>query len=225
MAAALQRNPVGDERAGVDARERSARRAQMPEPAEAEQFLRPLARRRRHLEGRTAVGHYYFSGEGELAGIDFARDGRIAGAQILRRDQEAIRHLQPDLPAETRIVDEAHDDFSPAMMDDERREPDALGNSLAAHFPAMSFPDPSSTYRSGVGCPPIRKNPLSKPPQTRGIKAVTAGKPLVLIRKIKRKRAQIAARRNKLLDSADVGGGDGHALKRRIAREQCFGLI
>ena len=50
----------------------------------------PFLRRRRHLERRAAVADHDLAGEREAAGIDFAGAGRVGGAQILRRDDEAV---------------------------------------------------------------------------------------------------------------------------------------
>jgi hypothetical protein len=52
---ALQGDPLADQRAGIGARDAGIRRAQMAQPAEAEQLLGPFLRRRLDLERRAAV--------------------------------------------------------------------------------------------------------------------------------------------------------------------------
>ena len=76
-------------------------RAQMAQPAEAEQRVGPFLRRRRHLERRAAVADHDLAGEGEPAGIDFARAGRIGGAQVLRRDHQPVGLAGQERPAAT----------------------------------------------------------------------------------------------------------------------------
>ena len=90
MPRALQRDPFVDQRAGIGAGDAGLRRAQMAQPAEAEQRRRPFVRRRLHLENRAAVADHDLAGEGEAAGIDFAGARGVGGAQILRRDQEPV---------------------------------------------------------------------------------------------------------------------------------------
>ena len=115
MPAALERDPFVDQGAGIGAVDGRIGRAQMAQPAEAEQHVGPFLRGRRHLEGRAAVAHHHLAGEGEAAGIDFGGAGRIGGAQLLRRDDETLRRAHPveqpgdrmDLEARPEIVEPA----------------------------------------------------------------------------------------------------------------------
>ena len=81
---------LGDEGAAVRPGERRLGGAQVAQPAEAVERLGPGAARRIAGEGRAPAGRDRPAGEDETAGIDVARDGRIARAQILRRDQDAL---------------------------------------------------------------------------------------------------------------------------------------
>ena len=72
MPGALQRDPFVDQRAGIGAGDAGLRRAQMPQPAEAQQRRRPVVGRRLHFENRAPIANHDFAGEGEAAGIDFA---------------------------------------------------------------------------------------------------------------------------------------------------------
>ena len=85
------------------------RGAQMAQPAEAEQLVRPFVRRRLDLERRASVADHDLAREGEAPRIDLARAGRVGGAQVLRRDQQAIRHGGRKTPTQHRMrVEPAH---------------------------------------------------------------------------------------------------------------------
>ncbi len=88
--AALIAEPVFDQRAGIGAGQGGIRRAQMPQPAEAEQRRLPVLRRRLEVEDRAAVRGDDLAGEHEAAGIDFSGAGGVGGAQVLRRDEQPI---------------------------------------------------------------------------------------------------------------------------------------
>ena len=105
MPGALQADPFVDQRARIGAGDAGFGGAQMPQPAEAQQLRGPFVRRRRHLENGAAVADHDFAGEGETAGIDFARAGGVGGAQILRRDQQPVgfvRRKRPGAAADSR---------------------------------------------------------------------------------------------------------------------------
>ena len=87
---AVERDPLVDQRAGIGAGDAGFRGAQVAQPAEAEQRDRPFLGRRLDLERRAAVADHDLAGEGEAAGVDFAGAGRVGGAQVLRRDQQAV---------------------------------------------------------------------------------------------------------------------------------------
>src|SRR2546423_15667082 len=71
----------------------------MPQPGETVQLACPFLARRLGIENAEAVGVNAFAGEDESAGIDVERDGRVGGAQIDRRDQEALGHRAGVPPA------------------------------------------------------------------------------------------------------------------------------
>ncbi|GAA0008328.1 hypothetical protein BRDID11002_83350 [Bradyrhizobium diazoefficiens] len=68
----------------------------MAQPAEAEQRNLPILRRRLEIEDRAAVAIDDLAGEDEAAGIDLGGAGRVRGAQIMRRDDQAVGAAGPD---------------------------------------------------------------------------------------------------------------------------------
>jgi hypothetical protein len=56
----------------------------------ARRWRSPFVGRRRQFKYRTSVADHYLAGEGETASIDFSGAGGVSGAQILRRDQQAV---------------------------------------------------------------------------------------------------------------------------------------
>src|SRR6185503_5035869 len=188
MAAPLHRDPVADQRTGMDARDRRAGCAQMAQPAEAQQGFGPFARRWIDFERRAAVCDDDLACKRKFSRVDFACDGGVAGAQILRCDEQAFRNLQSDLPAKARVVDETRDESPPAMVGDEHRKPYAFRQSFAAHRICLPFRSIAPTYPSATGCPLSRRRRSGKPLQPCGIEAVATGKPRFLIRKMMGKR-------------------------------------
>ena len=55
------------------------------------------------LERRAGVADHDLAGEGEAAGIDFARAGGIGGAQVLRRDHQPVGLAEGKRPADERM--------------------------------------------------------------------------------------------------------------------------
>ena len=104
MPGALQRDPFVDQRARIGAGDAGFRRAQMAQPAEAQQRRRPFVRRRLHFEDRAAVADHDLAGEGEAAGIDFGGARGVGGAQILRRDQEPVGLERRQRPTQQRMA-------------------------------------------------------------------------------------------------------------------------
>ena len=90
------RDPFVDQRASIGARDRRFGRAQVPQPAEAEQAHCPFFGGRSDLERRTRVADHHLAGECKTAGIDFTGPGRIGGPQILRRNDQPVRLARPE---------------------------------------------------------------------------------------------------------------------------------
>ena len=90
---AAQFQEIVDKRARVGTRERRIGGAQVLEPAEAAERACPGLRRRFDLERRQRAGIHDLAAEGEITGIDFARDRRIDGADVLRRDRQPLRRF------------------------------------------------------------------------------------------------------------------------------------
>ena len=93
------RDELVDEGAGIGLRERGAGGAQVAEPAEAVEGFAPGLAQRHEIEGGAAARRERAAGEDEEAGIDVRRDGRVGGAQILRREEQARRHRRADADA------------------------------------------------------------------------------------------------------------------------------
>ena len=55
------------------------------------------------LERRTGIADHDLAGEHEAAGIDLARAGRVGGAQVLRRDDEAVGLAERERPVDDRM--------------------------------------------------------------------------------------------------------------------------
>ena len=100
--------------------------AQVAQPAEAEQVLGPLVRGRHHLEDGAAVAHHDLAGEGEAPAIDLGGAGRIGGAEILRRDDDAVSLAQPTRPLQQRMAEHARDRMVEAAPQREPRQPAAV---------------------------------------------------------------------------------------------------
>ena len=149
---ALQHDPFVDQSARIGPRDAGLGGAQVTQPAEAEQRLRPLLRRRHHLERRAAVAGHDLAGEGEAAGVDLARSRRIGGAQILRRDDQPVGAGGDEAPAHERMRVEACEHGAQAPARHEQREPGTVRDRPAGHGPAL-LPT----------CPEIRRHTPSPP--------------------------------------------------------------
>ena len=100
---ALERDPLTDQGAGVGAADPGIGRAQMPQPAKAEQRDRPVLGWRDDLERRLGIADDDLARENEPAGINLARAGGVGGAQVLRCDEKAIRFAEGKRPADERM--------------------------------------------------------------------------------------------------------------------------
>src|ERR1700674_881616 len=98
----------------------------MPQPAEAEHHVRPFVGRGLHFERRAAVADHDLAREGETPGVDLARTGRIRGAQVLRRDQQAIGAAGKEIPAQERVSVEPGQEGAERAARREQREPRTL---------------------------------------------------------------------------------------------------
>ena len=91
MPGALQGDPFVHQRAGIGAGDGGLGGAQVAQPAEAEQRSSPIPRTAASISNSgAAVADHDLAGEGEAAGIDFARARAVGGAQLLRRDQQPL---------------------------------------------------------------------------------------------------------------------------------------
>ena len=122
----LQRDPLRHQRAGVRPGDAGIGGAQMPQPAEAEQHVRPFVGRRVHFERRAAVADHDLAREGETPGVDLARPGRIGGAQVLRRDQQAVGAGRKEVPAKQRVSVEPGQEGAERAARRKQREPRTL---------------------------------------------------------------------------------------------------
>src|SRR6185503_8429296 len=105
----------------------------MAQPAEAEQACRPFLGRRRDLERRAAVADHDLAGKGEAAGIDFARAGAVGGAQVLRRDQQAVGPAGNEAQADERMATHAAGDAAKRAPRQEQRQLGPLPDRQAGH--------------------------------------------------------------------------------------------
>ena len=133
MPGALHGDPFVDQRARVGAGDAGLGRAQMAQPAEAEQARRPFLGRRRDLERRAAVADHHLAGEGEAAGIDFARAGAVGGAQILRRDQQPVGLARDEAQPDERMAAQPPGDAAKRSPRQEQRQLGPLPNRQAGH--------------------------------------------------------------------------------------------
>ena len=84
------------ERARIGPRERGVRAPEMAQPAEAIERFAPAVGRRGEVEGGASAGRERPSGENEVSGVDIGGDGRVGGAQILRREQHPLRRRRSE---------------------------------------------------------------------------------------------------------------------------------
>ncbi len=103
----LQRDPLVDQRARIGAGDARFGGAQVPQPAEAEQRGRPFLGRRRHLERRAGVADHHLAGEHEPPGVDLGRARGVGGAQILRRNEQAVGLAERERPLHQRMGEHA----------------------------------------------------------------------------------------------------------------------
>ena len=104
---ALHGNPLVHQRPRIGAGDTGLGRAQMAQPAEAEQGRRPFVGRRHDLERRAAVADHHFAGEGEAPGVDLARARAVGGAQVLRRDQQPLGLARDEAHTNERVAAQA----------------------------------------------------------------------------------------------------------------------
>ena len=159
MKRALQRDPFVDQRAGVGAGDAGFRGAQMAQPAEAEHRGRPFLRRRRDLERRAAVADHHLAGEREAAGVDLAGAGAVGGAQILRRDHQAVGLARNDVPADQRMAAQPAGQVAHAAAPQQHGQLDAFRHRKPGHGRVRLFlcsavaetppPSPVATYSEG----------------------------------------------------------------------------
>ena len=121
-------DPVVDQRAGIGAGQRGIGGAQMPQPAEAEQRHFPVFRRRLEIEDRAAVAGHDLAGEHEAAGIDFGGAGGVGGAQIVRRDDQAVGAARPQPRQRHRAAAGARHHAPRKAAHDQRRDASALSD-------------------------------------------------------------------------------------------------
>ena len=100
---AVERDPLVDQRAGIGAGDAGFRRAQVAQPAEAQERDRPVFGRRGDLERRTRIADDDLARKDEAAGIDFAGAGRVARAQVLGRDDDAVGFAERKRPVDDRM--------------------------------------------------------------------------------------------------------------------------
>ena len=120
--AALQTDPVFDQRTRIGAGDGRIGGAQMAQPGKIQQDDRPFVGRRRHFKGRSAVADHDLAGEGETPGIDFAGAGGVGGAQILRRDHQPVGLAGAELPAQQRVRVDAADQTAECAASDKHGE-------------------------------------------------------------------------------------------------------
>src|ERR1700674_4927156 len=123
----------------------------MPQPAEAEHHVRPFVGRGLHFERRAAVADHDLAREGETPGVDLARPGRIRGAQVLRRDQQAVGAAGKEIPANERVSVEPGQEGAERAARREQREPRTLddgppGNDQAPPLHATRYSPPCPQY-------------------------------------------------------------------------------
>ena len=180
--------------------------AQMAQPAEAEQAVRPFLRRRRDLERRAAVADHDLAGEGEAAGIDFARAGarrRCAGPAARSAAGRPCAGMSASAAADGR--EPPGDAARSAPRASEHGQLGALRNRHARHRRARLSVRPRASH-----VPPA--SPIAKAPadgqhrrnrrqdvirfsQPRGVEAVEPAHARVGIGQMARQGAQIARRR------------------------------
>ena len=139
MPGALQRDPFVDQRARIGARDAGLRRAQMAQPAEAQQRRGPVVGRRLHFENRAPIANHDLAGEGETSGIDFAGARGVGGAQILRRDHQPVGLARDERPAQQRMTVGAAGDAAHRAAQDEPRQLRMVRDGNARHRPARPF--------------------------------------------------------------------------------------
>ncbi|MCH8240567.1 MAG: hypothetical protein IIB62_11075 [Proteobacteria bacterium] len=96
----MKRDPVAHQCAGMLAGNLVMGGVQMAQPAETVKLALPRLARRRYGEWRVRAGQGNHTGQPEMTMIDFAGETGIAGAQILRRQQQAVDRLAAITPAQ-----------------------------------------------------------------------------------------------------------------------------
>src|SRR5215470_14408141 len=76
----------------------------MAKPAEAKQGRGPFVRWRLHLEDRAPIANYDLASECKASRINFGGPRCVSGAQILRRDNQAVGLKRRERPAKERMA-------------------------------------------------------------------------------------------------------------------------
>ena len=129
----LQRDPLIHQRTRVSAGDAGFGGAQVAQPAETEQLLCPFVGRRRHFERRAAVANHHLAGESEAAGINLGRARGVGGAQILRRDHQAVGFGRQKAPAQQRVGVEPADKAAQRPAHQQPGQLGVLGDGDARH--------------------------------------------------------------------------------------------
>ena len=139
MPGALQRDPFVDQGAGIGAGDAGLRRAEMAQPAEAQEGRRPFVRRGLHFENRAPIADHDLPGKGEAARIDFARARGIRRAQILRRDHQPVGLERRQRPAKQRMAIGPAGDAPHGAAQEQPGQPGVVRDCNTRHRPARPF--------------------------------------------------------------------------------------
>jgi hypothetical protein len=111
---AVEGDPFVDQRTCIGAGDAGLRGTQVAQPAEAQERDGPILGRRGDLERRTGVAEDDLAGEHEPARIDLGCTRRVGGAQVLRRDDDAV-----GLPEGKRPIDDRMRRYTAGELADE----------------------------------------------------------------------------------------------------------
>ncbi|GJE72859.1 hypothetical protein CHKEEEPN_4420 [Methylorubrum podarium] len=191
---------VRDEGAGVGAGERRVGGAEVAQPAEAVERVRPFGRGGIVIERGAPAHHQRAAREDEQAGIDVVGERGVAGAQVVRRDDEAGHprageDLGPRREPRRPLADRAHD-----LVAEQAVELPAFG------APAQAVSSEPSRWAARVAA----RMPRSGRPEAGSGQAyaLPLNRPLTLCR-------PPAGRHPR---NARMGGGSGPALRRDRSR-------
>src|SRR5918998_6802341 len=111
----------------------------MPQPTEAVERLAPSLRRRIEFEGGAAACCQGPAGENEKPGVDVARNGRVTGAQILRREEKPLRRVRSHHPARPDQPGKADPKRPDRFPQGKPVQPPSIRPPLHAHSPTPPF--------------------------------------------------------------------------------------